>query len=118
MAKAKAKPKKKVKAKPKAKVKAKAKPKAKKKAKPAKLPKPIGVVSNFFDHISVAAIKLTAALKVGDKIRFKGGESTDFEQKVKSMQVQHDKVEKAKKGEEIGIKTSGKVRKGYKVFKA
>ena len=33
------------------------------------------------------------------------------------MQLQHDKVEKAKKGDEIGVKISDKVRKGYKVFK-
>ena len=81
-------------------------------------PKQIGVVSNYFANIKVAAIKLSAPLKVGDKIRFKGGEETDFEQKVTSMQVQHDKVEKAKKGDEIGTKVNKKVRKGYKVFKA
>jgi len=34
------------------------------------------------------------------------------------MQIMHDKVEKAKKGDEIGIKVKNKVRKGYKVFKA
>ena len=94
------------------------KPKAKKPEPKAKEPKPIGVVSNFFDHVSVAAIKLGAALKAGDKIRITGGEETDFEQVVKSMQIQHEKVEKAKKGDEIGIKVKKKVRKGYKVFKA
>ena len=45
-----------------------------------------------------------------------GGE-TDFKQKVGSMQIHHDKVEKAKKGDEIGIKVNHKVRKGYRVFK-
>jgi len=79
-------------------------------------PKPIGVVSNYFDHVSVAAIKLVAPLKVGDTIRFAGGE-TDFEQKVESMQIQHKQVKTAKKGDEIGIKVTGKVRKDYKVFK-
>jgi len=79
-------------------------------------PKPIGVVSNYFDHVSVAAIKLAAPLKVGDTIRFAGGE-TDFEQKVESMQIQHKQVKTAKKGDEIGIKVTGKVRKDYKVFK-
>ena len=81
-------------------------------------PKPIGVVSNYFDHIGVAAIKLDKALKVGDKIQIKGGEETDFEMAIKSMQVHHDKIEKAKKGDEIGLKVKEKVRKGYKVFKA
>lgn len=79
--------------------------------------KQIGVVSNYFDHVGVAAIKLTVALKVGAKVRIQGGE-TDFEQEIKSMQIHKDKVEKAKKGDEVGIKVSEKVRKGYRVFKA
>ena len=77
--------------------------------------KQIGVVSNYFDHVSVAAVKLTAPLKVGDTVEIKGGE-VDVKQKVASMQIQHDKVDKAKKGDEIGIKVKGKVRKGYKVY--
>ena len=79
--------------------------------------KEIGVVSNYFDHVGVAAIKLGAVLKVGDKIHITGGEETDFEQEIDSMQAQHKKVEKAKKGDEVGIKVNEKVRKGYKVFK-
>ncbi len=79
--------------------------------------KPIGVVSNYFEHVGVAAIKLLKALKVGDMVRIVGGE-TDFEQKIDSMQIQHEKVEKAKKGDEIGMKVKNKVRSGYKVYKA
>lgn len=78
--------------------------------------KPIGVISNYFDHVGVAAVKLDKPLKTGDTIEIKGGE-VDFEQKVESMQIHHDQVKKAKKGDEIGIKVSEKVRKGYKVFK-
>jgi len=78
--------------------------------------KQIGTVSNYFDHVKVAAIKLTAPLKVGDIVQITGGE-VDFEQKVASMQIQREKVDKAKKGDEIGIRVSKKVRKGYKVFK-
>ena len=78
--------------------------------------KQIGVVSNYFEHVKVAAIKLDGALKAGDKLRIAGGE-VDFEQPVKGMQIQKEKVEKAKKGDEIGIKVKKKVRKGYKVYK-
>jgi len=78
--------------------------------------KKIGIVSNYFDHVKVAAIKLEAPLKVGDTVKITGGE-VDFEQPIKSMQIQHDKVEKAKKGDEIGIKVKKKVRKGYRVLK-
>jgi len=78
--------------------------------------KQIGEVSNYFEHIGVAAIKLSAPLKTGDEIEIKGGE-VDVVQKVGSMQIQHKAVDKAKKGDEIGLKVKEKVRKGYKVFK-
>ncbi len=78
--------------------------------------KQIGTVSNYFDHVKVAAIKLTGPLKKGERVEIKGGE-VDFKQKVAGIQIQHEKVEKAKKGDEIGIKVNKKVRKGYKVFK-
>jgi len=78
--------------------------------------KQVGTVSNYFDHVKVAAIKLQAPLKTGDKVRVEGGD-TDFEQSIASMQIQHAKVEKAKKGDEIGIKVKDRVRKGYRVFK-
>jgi translation elongation factor EF-1alpha len=78
--------------------------------------KPIGVVSNYFEHINVAAIKIDAPIKVGDKLRFLGGD-TDFEQQVTSMQIQHKQVTSAKKGDEVGMKVNDKVRKDYKVFK-
>lgn len=78
--------------------------------------KQIGVVSNYFEHVKVASIKLDTGLKVGDKIKVVGGE-VDFEQPVKSMQINREKVEKAKKGDEVGVKVKKKVRKGYKVFK-
>lgn len=76
----------------------------------------LGIVSNYFDHVKVAAIKLGAGLKVGDKVKIVGGE-VDFEQVVDSMQINKDAVKNAKKGQEIGIKVVEKVRKGYKVFK-
>jgi putative protease len=78
--------------------------------------KQIGVVSNYFANVKVAAIKLIGPLKVGDKVKVVGG-GVEVEQMVKSMQIQHEKVEKAKKGDEIGIKLSKKVRKGYRVFR-
>ena len=73
--------------------------------------KQIGTVSNYFEHVKAAAIKLTAPLKVGDTLHITGGEN-DFEQPVKSMQINREDVEKAKKGEEVGIIVKEKVRKG------
>ena len=76
----------------------------------------IGVVSNYFDHVGVAAVKLKTGLKKGDKIRVVGGQ-VDFNQTVDSMQIQHKPVLEAKKGDEIGIKLKEKVRKDYRIFK-
>lgn len=76
----------------------------------------IGKISHYFGNIGVAVIELTDTLKTGETIRIVGGE-TDFEQTVDSMEVDHKKVEKAKKGDGIGVKISQKVREGYKVYK-
>ena len=76
----------------------------------------IGEVTHYFGNIGVAVIKLSDALKSGDNIRIVGGE-TDFTQSVGSMEVEHQKVDAAKKGESIGLKVDQKVREGYKVYK-
>lgn len=79
--------------------------------------KEIGVITHYFSHIGVGVIDIKkGTLKVGDKIHIKGATS-DFTQKVESMQVEHKKIEKAKKGDDIGIKVKDDVRKHDKVFK-
>ncbi len=82
-----------------------------------KAEKEIGIVTNYYAHVGAMAIKLKAPLKVGDTIRVKGGEHTDFEQKIESMQIDRREVNQAKAGDEIGIIASEKVRKDYKVLK-
>lgn len=77
--------------------------------------KEIGKVSSYFSHVGVAAIKLSAGLKVGDKIHIKGN-TTDFEKEVDGMQIEKKEVSKAKKGNHIGIKVPEKVRPNDKVF--
>jgi len=76
----------------------------------------LGRVVHFFDKISVAVIKLNGTLVVGDTIQIIGGE-TDFKQTVKSMQVNHQAISKAKPKDEIGLKVNQKVHEGYRVFK-
>ena len=84
--------------------------------KQEKKQKQIGIVSNYFEHVKAAAIKLTDSLKAGETIRIVGGE-IDFEQEVGEMQIQHEKINSAKSGDEIGLKIKERVRKGYKVFR-
>ena len=77
--------------------------------------KPIGEVTHYYGGLGVAIVKLKKAVKVGDRLRFKGV-TTDFEEAVKSMQYDHKDVEEAKKGKEIGIKVGEKVREGDEVY--
>ncbi len=77
----------------------------------------IGEITHYFGKIGVAVIKLKGTLKVGDTIRIIGGEDTDFEQEVKSMEVEHKKIKTAKARESVGLKVKKKVREGYKVYK-
>ncbi len=64
----------------------------------------IGSVIKFFDKTSVAAVKLDFGdLAVGDTIRIKGA-STDFTQKIESMEFDHKSVDKALRGQFTGIK--------------
>jgi len=65
--------------------------------------KVLGRVEHFFDKISVAAISVKAPFKVGDILHIKG-HTTDFFQRVESMQIEHQDVLKVKKGDDIGIK--------------
>jgi len=76
----------------------------------------IGQVSDFFARPVVAAIELTAPLKVGDKIHIKG-HSTDLEVTVASMQVHNAPVQEAKAGDPVGVKITDRVRKGDIVYK-
>jgi len=76
----------------------------------------IGKISHYFGNIGVAVIELSDKLKVGDTIRIIGGE-IDFNQTVESMEVEHKKIEEAKKGDSVGLKVDQKVREDYKVYK-
>jgi len=76
----------------------------------------IGRVADFFARPVVAAIELTAALKLGDKIHIKG-HTTDLELNVDSMQIDNVSVEEAKAGDSVGVKVPERVRKGDTVYK-
>ena len=78
--------------------------------------KEIGFVEHFFGHLSVAAIKITSgALKVGDTVHIKG-HTTDFTEKIETIQIDHKDVAEAKAGDDIGVKMVGKCREHDKVY--
>lgn len=77
--------------------------------------KKIGEITHYYGKIEVGIIKLSAPLKVGDRIHIKGAH-TDFQQLVDSMQYEHKPLEAAKKGQEIGLKVRDKVHEGDEVF--
>lgn len=77
----------------------------------------VGKVEHYFDKISVAAIKVKAPFKVGDVLHIKG-HTTNFYQHLESMQIDHQNVSRAKKGEDVGIKVKEIVRQNDSVFLA
>lgn len=77
----------------------------------------VGKITHYFSKIEVGIVEITkGSLAVGDTIHIKGS-STDFEQKIDSIQIEHEQVEKAKKGDAIGLKVKDKVREGDEVYK-
>lgn len=76
----------------------------------------VGRVNDFFAHIGVAGVDLSGALAVGDTIHITG-HSTDLQQTVESLQVEHQAVSRAGAGASVGIKVRERCRRGDHVFK-
>ena len=77
----------------------------------------IGIVEHFFTNVDVAAIKITnGELKINDTIHFVGA-TTDFKQKIDSMQIDRNPVEIVKAGDDVGIKVNERVREHDIVYK-
>ncbi|UCF05673.1 MAG: translation elongation factor-like protein [bacterium] len=77
----------------------------------------IGHVADYFAKIGVVAIEVTAeGIKVGDTLHFVG-HTTDFQQTIESMQIEHEQVQEAPVGSNVGIKVKERVRSHDKVFK-
>ena len=111
----------------KSKVKAKAKAKSKKLLKKKKVKtskkkvamivkkaneKAIGRVIHYYDRIGVAIVDLKTPLSIGDMVSVKRGSTEYFVQQVTSMQINHEAVQRARKGDVIGLKVNRKVPDG------
>jgi len=107
-----------------------AKPSARKPAaRPAAKPKPasppeqpapgerIGVVTHYYGNLLVAIVKLEAGtLRVGDSIHIRG-HTSDFSQRVESLQVEHAAVNEVGPNDEFGIKVVQHAREHDVVYK-
>ncbi len=100
-------------------------PPAKPKPAPAAVPdrgplpgeEPIGVVTHYYNHLSVAVVRLdTGSLEVGDSVRFLG-HTTDFRQRVDSLQIEHEAVSEVGRRQAFGVKVKEPVREHDVVYK-
>lgn len=77
----------------------------------------IGKITHYFSKINVGVIELTkGVLRVGDTIHIKG-HTTDFYQRVQSLQVEHSSVDGISVGESAGLKVESAVRENDLVLK-
>jgi hypothetical protein len=76
----------------------------------------VGIVTHYYGHLSVAAVRMEGSLRVGDTIRVLG-HTSDFRQKVESMQVEHQPVSEAGAGQEVGLRVTEHVRENDVVYK-
>ena len=76
----------------------------------------VGSILHFFSKINVAVVELSTSLSVGDMTLVKGPQ-TDFEQTVESMQIEHKNLQKAEKGQSIGLKLVQSAREKDIIYK-
>ena len=78
----------------------------------------MGEITHYYDKIGVAVVKIAGGdLKVGDKVKLTDSQGEEFEQEITSMQIEHAKIEIAKKGDEFGLKVDKSVKDKSTVVK-
>ena len=78
--------------------------------------KRIGTVVHYYGNAGVAGVVLEDTLKVGDTIHVVG-HTTDFVEPVGSIEIDHHRVKKARRGQDVGIKIANRVREHDLVFR-
>jgi len=76
----------------------------------------VGVVTHYWNHLGVAGVHLTDPIDVGDRIHVLG-HTSDFEQEVGSMQIEHHEVRHANTGDDVGIRMADHVREHDVVYR-
>jgi len=75
----------------------------------------VGEVTHYFDRLGVATVLISNSQAKGDAVHFLG-HSSDFIQQITSMQIEHETILSAKKGDEVAIKTDKPVKALTSVF--
>jgi putative protease len=78
--------------------------------------KRVGKVTHYFDHINVAVLSLSAAIRLGDSLHFLG-HATDFKQEITSLQIERKAVDSAKPGDDVALQVKQRVRPNDGAFK-
>jgi hypothetical protein len=86
-------------------------------AQPAPPGERIGVVTHYYNHLSVATLRLeSGTLRVGDVIHIRG-HTTDFSQRVESLEVNHAPATEVGPNDDFGLKVVGHAREHDLVYK-
>mgnify|MGYP001566258730 CR=1 FL=1 len=78
--------------------------------------KKVGKVTHYYNKAEVAIVEVEGGIKVGDMVKFQG-HGADFEQPLDSIQINHEQVQSAKKGDVVGVKVEKEVKEGTEVLK-
>jgi putative protease len=76
----------------------------------------VGVVTHYWNHLGVAGVHLTESVDVGDHIHILG-HTSDFEQDIGSMQIEHHEVRHANPGDDVGIRVASHAHEHDRVYK-
>jgi hypothetical protein len=77
----------------------------------------IGVVTHYYSHLSVATVRIESGmLRVGDVIHIRG-HTTDFSQKVGSLEVNHAPATEVGPNDDFGLKVVQHAREHDVVYK-
>jgi len=76
----------------------------------------VGKITHYYDKIGVAVVEVSAPIKIGDQIKI-SGHGNEFVQQVSSMQIEHEQIQEAKKGQAVGLKVDQPVKEGDEVYK-
>lgn len=76
----------------------------------------VGKITHYYDKIGVAVVELTGNLAVGDTIKI-SGHGREFNQEVTSMQIEHENVQTAKKGQTVGLRVDEGAKESDEVYK-